>query len=156
MKNLIYTVLLSMLLAAIPSQLFAGQKKTELFETIAARKQQFAKLYNEGDSASLSKMFTQNATVVAPNFPPDKGRKAIKAGLDGELAMGDCTIRLETLEVSPLSDASAYEIGYYHLKIVPEQGDDIVDEGHYVVVWKLGKDKVWRLQVDTWNTSLPL
>jgi len=36
-----------------------------------------------------------------------------------------------------------------------EEGDPIVDEGHYVVVWKLGEDGVWKLHLDTWNTSLP-
>ena len=139
----------------LPGGLFAGSKDNDLFKVIAARKQLWAKYYNAGDAASITAMYTEDATVIAPNFPPDKGHEAIKAGLEAELALGDGNIKLKTLEVHRLSKKSAYEIGYYDLTIVLEEGDPIVDEGHYVIVWKHVGDE-WLLHVDTWNTSLPL
>ncbi len=156
MKIQIHKVVLISLWAALPALLLASENDTELFNTIKARKALFAVLYNADDADALTEMYTTDATVIAPNYGPAKGHEEIKAGLVEELALGEGKMELETLEVSRLSDDSAYEIGYYFLKIVLEKGDPIIDEGHYVVVWKLGIDNTWRLHVDTWNTSLPL
>lgn len=100
-------------------------------------------------------MYTEDATVIAPNFPPDKGHAAIQAGLEAELALGDGTIQLKTLEVHRINKKTAWELGSYDLKIVLEEGEPIVDVGHYVIIWKLIDDE-WLLHMDTWNTSLPL
>ncbi|MEX0331007.1 MAG: DUF4440 domain-containing protein [Puniceicoccaceae bacterium] len=139
----------------IPSLLIAAEKDSDLFDTIYARKQLWAKFYNADDAASLTAMYTEDATVIAPNFPPDKGHAAIQAGLEAELALGDGTIQLKTLEVHRINKKTAWELGSYDLKIVLEEGEPIVDVGHYVIIWKLIDDE-WLLHMDTWNTSLPL
>lgn len=156
MKAQTLKILISIVCVMLPSLASAGNTGTELFETIKAKKQLWAKLYNAGDAAGITAMYTSDATLIAPNYGPVKGHQEIQAGLEEELALGDGVMGLETLEVSRLADDAAYEIGYYTLTIDVEAGDPIVDEGHYVIVWKLGEDKVWRLHVDTWNTSLPL
>jgi len=148
-------VTLSLVWMMLPGLLLAGEQDTDLFNTIRDRKQLWGKYYNAGDAASLTRMYTADATVIAPNFPPDKGHKAIQAGLEAELALGDGKIKMKTLEVHRINKDTAYEIGYYDLKIVLEEGDPIIDEGHYVIIWKFVDDE-WRLHVDTWNTSLPL
>ena len=65
-------------------------------------------------------------------------------------------IDLQVLEVTSLTKVTAFEIGHYKLRIDLDDGDPVVDEGDYVVIWKLCEDGVWRKHVDIWNTSLPL
>lgn len=156
MKAQTLKTLISIACVMLPCLAFAGDSGNELFDTIKAKKQLWAKLYNAEDAAGITAMYTSDATVIAPNYGPAKGHPEIQAGLEEEMALGHGVIGLETLEVSRLADDAAYEIGYYALTIEVETGDPIVDEGHYVIVWKLGEDKVWRIHVDTWNTSLPL
>lgn len=156
MKTQVLKLLVSIACVALPSLAFAADSSGSLFETIKARKQLWAKLYNAEDATGITAMYTSDATVIAPNYGPAKGHAEIQAGLEEEMALGHGVIGLETLEVSRLAADAAYEIGYYTLTIEVETGDPIVDEGHYVIVWKLDEDKVWRIHVDTWNTSLPL
>jgi ketosteroid isomerase-like protein len=155
MKKHLFPAFLIAIFVLLPALVFAGKKDAELFDTIKASKQLWGRYYNAGDAASLARMYTEDATVIAPNFPPDKGREAIQAGLQGELDLGDGTIELKTLEVHRINKVTAWEIGYYDLKIVLAEGDPIVDEGHYVIIWKHVDDE-WLLHLDTWNTSLPL
>ena len=155
MKKHALKAILGLILALLPALSFAGNEETDLFNEIKARKQLWAKYYNAGDAESLTRMYTTDATVIAPNFPPDKGHAAIQAGLEGELALGDGKIKLKTQEVHRINEDTAWELGYYDLKIILEEGDPIVDEGHYVIIWKyIGNE--WLLHLDTWNTSLPL
>jgi ketosteroid isomerase-like protein len=101
-------------------------------------------------------MYTKDATVIAPENGLAKGRDEIQAGPEEELALGDDFIAATTLEVERISDDTVSEIGIYTLKIDPEGGDPIIDEGLYVLVWKLGSEGEWILHIDIWNTSLPL
>jgi ketosteroid isomerase-like protein len=155
MKNQIYKVLLIALWATFPGLLFAGETDKELFNAIQSRNDLWVRFYNSDDAASIAKMHTENATVIAPNYGPAKGHDEIQAGLEEELALGEGKMELKTLEVTRASDDTAYEIGLYTLRIEIADSDPIVDEGHYVIIWKL-EEKEWRIHVDMWNTSLPL
>lgn len=150
------TAVIIVFLLALPCALLASSNENDLFRTIQAQKQLFARYYNSEDLDALTELYTEDATVIAPNFGPAKGHEAIRSGLAEELALGDGTIELQTLEVTPLSNQAAYEIGHYKIRIELDEGEPILDEGDYVVLWQLCDDGVWRLQVDTWNTSLPL
>ena len=61
---------------------------------------------------------------------------------------------LEILELVPMGDKVAYDIGKYRLKIEPEPGVTVEDVGKYVVIWKHDGES-WKLDVDMFNTSLP-
>jgi ketosteroid isomerase-like protein len=44
--------------------------------------------------------------------------------------------KLETVELTPMGEKTACEIGKYTLKIEPEEGVTVTDTGNYMVIWK--------------------
>lgn len=155
MKARVSCVVITAFCFLLPGLLFAGDKDADLVKTIEARSALYAKYYNADDAASLTQLHAKKATVIPPNHGPVKGREAIQAMLAEDLAMGDQEVVLHTLEVHRIAKDTVYEIGSYSYKLVPEEGDPVMDEGNYVTIWKL-EDEEWRLLVDTWNSSLPM
>jgi uncharacterized protein (TIGR02246 family) len=117
---------------------------------IEATNARFAEAVNRGDIASVAALYTEDATLLAPNAPMLRGRQAIKGFFDGMVEqMGNPELRLNTKQVEEHGD-TAWEIGAYTMKL---QG--VSDEGKYIVVWKRHGDD-WQLAADIWNTDSPL
>jgi len=83
-----------------------------------------------------------------------KGKGAITAFWQGARDMGVKEAKLETVELTPMGDKTACEIGKYVLKIHPEGGEAFTDTGKYMMIWKL-VDGSWKWDSDAWNSSLP-
>ena len=126
-----------------------------LLSDIQAQNQRYVDAYRSDNADAIVALHTQDATVMAPKFPPAIGHEEIRAALVEELALGDGVLELQTLDVSRLDENSAYEIGQYRLRIDLADGGVIEEEGHTLLIWKLGEDEVWRIHVDMWNTSHP-
>ena len=94
-------------------------------------------------------MYTDDAVVLPAGSPLVRGRDAIqsfwKKGAEQLEGM-----RLTTVDVEPLGDRAAREIGTFVLKTKGQSPQEIV--GKYVVVWqKEGND--WKLATDIWNAN---
>jgi uncharacterized protein (TIGR02246 family) len=114
----------------------------------------FVEAFNRGDLAAAMRVYTEDATILPPNTEMIKGKKAITAYWQGALNMGVKEAQLETVEVTPMGEKAACEIGTYVLKIHPEGGQAFTDKGKYMMVWKL-VDGSWKWDSDAWNSSLP-
>ncbi len=108
-----------------------------------------------GDPGSVAALYTEDATLLAPNTEPIRGRQGIEAFFKAGMQMGMSEATLETVDVDYLGD-TAYEVGDYTMKIAPEGGEAVTDQGKYLVVWKRESDGPWKLAVDMWNTNTPL
>jgi uncharacterized protein (TIGR02246 family) len=123
-------------------------------EKIDAVNKGFVEAFNRGDLATAMRVYTEDATILPPNADIMKGKKAITAYWQGALDMGVKEAKLETVEVTPMGDEAACEIGRYVLKIQPEGGEAFTDKGKYMMIWKL-VDGSWKWDSDAWNSSLP-
>lgn len=139
----------------LPGMLMAGSHPDDLLGAIQKQNDQYVAAYRAKDAAAITALHTKDATVIAPHYSPVKGHAEILAGLEAELSAGDAKLELQALEVTRLGEDTAYEIGQYKQSLALPDGSVIKDEGNTVVIWKLGKDDVWRLHVDMWNSSLP-
>jgi uncharacterized protein (TIGR02246 family) len=108
----------------------------------------FADTFNKGDAAAVAQMYAIDAVVLPPGADMVKGRAAIQSFWQGTAQqLGD--MRLTTVEVKPLGQGWARELGTFGAKTKPG-GQDVA--GKYVVLWrKVGKD--WKLATDIWNAS---
>ena len=114
----------------------------------------FVEAFNKGDLAKAMKVYTKNATILPPNAEMIKGIEGITAYWQGALDMGVKEAKLETVEVIPMGEKAACEIGTYLLKIQPEGAEAFTDKGKYMMIWKF-KDGAWKWDSDAWNSSLP-
>ena len=124
-------------------------------EKIDAVNKKFVEAFNRGDISSAIEVYTENATILPPNAEVMKGKEAIQAFWQGALEMGVKEAALETVELTPMGDEAACEVGKYILKIQPEGAEEFTDIGKYLMVWKL-EDGSWKWDTDAWNSSLPL
>ena len=114
----------------------------------------FVEAFNKGDLASAMKVYTKDATILPPNADMIKGIEGITAYWQGALTMGVKEAKLETVEVTPMGEGAACEVGTYVLKIEPEGVPAFTDKGKYIMIWKL-EDGIWKWDTDAWNSSLP-
>ena len=126
----------------------------DIKEKIDAVNKGFVEAFNKGDLASAMKVYTRNATILPPNADMIKGIDGITAYWQGALDMGVKEAKLETVEVTPMGEGAACEVGTYLLKIEPEGVPAFTDKGKYMMIWKL-EDGVWKWDTDAWNSSLP-
>ena len=126
----------------------------EISKKINAVNKGFMEAFNKGDLASAMNVYTEEATILPPNAEMMKGKDAITAYWQAAINMGVKEAKLETVELTPMGDKAACEIGKYIMKIHPEGGNAFTDKGKYMMIWKLVDDS-WKWDSDAWNSSLP-
>jgi len=126
----------------------------DIREKIDAVNKEFLDAFNRGDIAEAVNVYTEDATILPPNAEMMRGKKAITAFWQGAREMGVKEAKLETVELTPMGEEAACEIGKYVLKIHPEGGAAFTDRGKYMMIWKL-VDGSWKWDSDAWNSSLP-
>jgi uncharacterized protein (TIGR02246 family) len=146
----------ALVMTALSCPLAAGAQDTDLLNAIQQQNDRYVTAFNAKDASAVAALHTENAMVIAPHYGPVTGRGEIQAGLEEELSASETVLQLQALEVTRISEDTAYEIGEYKQAFKLPNVETSHDEGNTVVRWKHGKDGVWRLHVDIWNTSLPL
>ena len=122
-----------------------GQDKA----TIDKLNESFIAAFQTGDTAAIGQMYTEDAYLVSYGGEMVKGRAAIQAFWT-KAAEGISDFKLTTVDVKPLGNEAAREIGTFTLKTKGQPPQEVA--GKYVVVWqKVGGD--WRLATDIWNTD---
>ena len=105
---------------------------------------------NQGNADGLASLYTENGQLLPPNGDFITGRQVIQEFHQGGMDTGIKSLKLETIEVEGMGK-TAYEVGKYTLFT---DGDQIVDTGKYVVIWKQVEGQ-WKMHRDIWNSSMP-
>jgi ketosteroid isomerase-like protein len=139
---------------------FGCQKKSELDlnlvrKTIEEANQKFIDASLRADSAAVGALLTDDTLLLPPAGRMIQGKNAAEEywrATWAQLKISDFKMNILNLYGK---DDLAYEVGSYQLKF-QVQGNEHVDEGKYVVVWKQMADKTWKKLVDIWNSDLPI
>jgi ketosteroid isomerase-like protein len=109
----------------------------------------FTAAFNSGDFASAAELYSEDAYVLPPGAEIVRGRGSIQSfWAKASETVGD--VNLTTLELTPLGNSLAREIGAFSGKTKGSQPQDI--GGKYVVIWeKVGDD--WKITTDIWNSN---
>ena len=122
-----------------------GQDKA----TIDKLNESFMAAFQKGDTAVIGQMYAEDAYLLPSGGEMVKGRAAIQAFWT-KAAEGIGDFKLTTVDVKPLGNDAAREIGTFTLKAKGQPPQEVA--GKYVVVWqKVGGD--WKLATDIWNTD---
>jgi len=108
--------------------------------------------YNKGDAKGIASLHTLDAVVIPPKSDFVVSRNKIEEMYKAEIEMGNGTLGLQTIEV--IQDGIyAYETGLYDIKMTIE-GEEVNDNGKYIVIWEKQKNGDWLCKKDIWNTSI--
>ena len=109
----------------------------------------FERAYNEGDTAALAELYTDDAAVFPPGSARVDGRDAIRGVWDGAIAGDLRDLDLTAVEVHAAGDM-ATEVGTFTATV--PAGENRADvRGNYIVLWQRGDDGAWRLHRDIWT-----
>ena len=114
----------------------------------------FLAAFNKGDAAGVAAYYTEGARFLPPNAETMIGKDAIQAAWQFNMDNGVKKADLEIVELTPMGENAACDVGKYKLWIEPEPGVTVEDIGKYVVIWKHDGES-WKLDIDIFNTSLP-
>jgi|SRR5476649_1741139 uncharacterized protein (TIGR02246 family) len=131
------------------SLLLIGSASAQDKASIEKLNDAFVSAFNKGDFTTVAGMYTEDAFLLPPGSEMAKGRSNVQAFWTkaGE-AIGD--VKLTTLDVRPLGNEAAREVGTFSLMTKGQQPQRLI--GKYVVVWqKVGSD--WKLATDIWNSD---
>ncbi|MBT6035068.1 MAG: SgcJ/EcaC family oxidoreductase [Kordiimonadaceae bacterium] len=117
-------------------------------EDIAKANAEFGAAFAAGNAEGVANCYTENGWFMVPGAPTLKGREAITAGFQGLMDSGITAAALKTDELEDLGD-TAIETGEYILYA----GDDIADQGRFMVNWKNIYGK-WYLHRDIINSTV--
>ena len=133
------------------SALFLAATRAALAQdlsTIQAHNERFNAAFNSGDMAAVAQLYTEDARILPPGAEMMQGREAIQ-GYWTAAADTVGNAKLTAIDVKPLGESHAREIGRFTLKTKGENPQEIV--GKYIVIWqKAGED--WQIADDIWNT----
>jgi ketosteroid isomerase-like protein len=126
----------------------------DLRSEIESQVKGFLAAFNRGDAAGVAAYYTEGARFLPPNAEMITGKQGIQAAWQYNMDIGVKEADLEILELIPMGDKVACDVGKYRLRIEPEPGVSVEDLGKYVVIWNHDGES-WKMDIDIFNTSLP-
>jgi uncharacterized protein (TIGR02246 family) len=137
-------VIATVWLAILASPVMAQDKAT-----IQQLSNQFGEAFNRGDAAAVAALYTEDAYLLPPGAEMAKGRTAVQTFWKAASEQVG-NMKLTTVEVMPLGENAAQEIGSFTLRTKAQPPQEVA--GKYVVIWrKVGAD--WKLATDIWNIN---
>jgi ketosteroid isomerase-like protein len=138
-----------LLLVSVAVIVVFGHAAAQELNTIQAHNDRFAAALKSGDMETIGQTYAEDARIFPPGAEMIEGREAIQ-GYWKSAADTLADAKLTAVEVKPLSDNYAREIGTFSLKTKGENPQEIA--GKYIVIWqKVGDD--WKISDDIWNMN---
>ncbi len=149
-----------MKVALIAAAVFALAASPGVAQTVAGdierANEQLAHAFNEGDAATVARMYTERAMLLPPEADMIEGREAIQTYWQGAIDAGIKNLSLKSLRVDEYGGDAAREIGRFSFDAPGSQGRPSRVDGKYVVVWrKSSSGGEWRIDSDIWNLTEP-
>ncbi|MGH7509924.1 MAG: YybH family protein [Gemmatimonadales bacterium] len=115
----------------------------------------FAASANAGNVDGIAAVYTGDATLLAPNLPPQKGRDAIRGFWGGFLQAYTVRFELVSDTIEGRGDL-AYNQGRYRFRAVPKARNvpGVADEGKFLAILKKQPDGDWKLVLDMYSSNL--
>ena len=117
----------------------------------------FAASANAGDVEGVVATYAENASLLAPNLPPQKGREAIKSFWGGFLDAYSVRFEVASDTIEGRGDL-AYNRGHYRFTAVPKAkgAPGVADEGKFIEILRKQPDGSWKYVLDMYSSNLAL
>lgn len=104
--------------------------------------------FNRGDVAACAGFYAEDATLLLPDRPPVKGRKAIEDRLKEYAASGVKLMPVESVEIVSSADLGCCA-GTYRFQAPSEAGAAATGAGKFVTVFRRQRDGSWKAVIDS-------
>ena len=116
-------------------------------KTIEEHNANICKWYAAGDADRLSRMFAEDCWQMPPNAEPLVGRDAVRDFWKRAMQWGKWVFTLDTEDVvasgSVAVERGRYTVSFSAGPFAAPGMKSSEDEGHYVVMWRRGRDGQW-------------
>lgn len=118
-------------------------------QEIAAASRAFSQAYVSGDTATIRDLYTSDAILLPPEGDV-RGRDAI-ARYFAPRARRTNLAHAMTSDDLHVSDSLAIDVGTWSNAWRIDDGPVREASGRYLVVWRRGEDRRWRIAYDMWH-----
>lgn len=113
--------------------------------------------YEGKDLEKILSYWADDATVIPSGGPVADGKPAIRAFVQGALAIPGFKIRWKATKVTVSPDGKlAYLLGTTETTVNGPDGKPETMTSRGTTVWRKDPDGLWRCVVDTWNEAAPM
>ncbi len=123
-------------------------------EQIKGSDVQFAAAFNRGDIAALVSLHAEDALLLGPDTPAERGREAVKQGFQALLDAGWKNMGFEPVEFGS-AGSLAYNVGRFAADVPASSGGSRRVTGKYLDIYKPDADGTWKIQVTAFNFDEP-
>jgi ketosteroid isomerase-like protein len=134
--------------ASVPSTIDAASVRSSIEKSNA----EWLAAFRRGDSETLARIYTPDASLFPPTNASLEGRDRIVEYFRTQRRNGMGDANLKTLDVVVVGDV-AYEVGTYAFRFGEQEGELGGDTGRYFTIWKSQGDGSWRYQVGIWSSN---
>ena len=112
-----------------------------------------AKAFIQGNAAGIAEHFTEDAVLMAPDAPAQKGRPAVQAYY--QAIFDQYTTQLTSgYEQVKIEGNLAYGRGFAQLILTPKKGGPIIrSTAKYLNILERQSDGSWKTSHDIWNSN---
>jgi uncharacterized protein (TIGR02246 family) len=135
-------------MASVPSTIDAAAVRS----TIEKSNAEWLAAVRRGDSETLARIYTPDASLFPPTNASLEGRDRIVEYFRTQRRNGMEDANLKTLDVVVVGDV-AYEVGTYAFRFDSAKDELGGDAGRYFTIWKSQGDGSWRYQVGIWSSN---
>lgn len=123
---------------------------------IEAADQAFEAAVKAGNIDGITAIYMEDATLLPPNLPAQKGRNAIRDLWGGLLKEYAVQIESGSDALEGRGDL-AYHVGHFRMQGTPKAkgGHRFTDEGKFLEVLKKQADGSWKYVADMYSSNLP-
>ena len=125
-----------------------GEIDTIGASTIDELKATLVRALEQGDAALAAGLYEPGARLLPPAAPVITGEDAVREFWQRRIETGTDGGFLETVECAEYGDV-AVEEGRYGRR----SGEELLDSGKYLVVFRRRPDGSWRYATDIWNSD---
>jgi uncharacterized protein (TIGR02246 family) len=116
--------------------------------TVAGLKATLVRAFEQGDAELAASLYGPGARLLPPGAPVITGEQAVRDFFQRRFDAGSDGGVLETVRLEEYGDV-AVEEGRYGRRA----GEELLDSGKYLAVFRRQADGGWRWAIDIWNSD---
>jgi ketosteroid isomerase-like protein len=116
--------------------------------TVAGLKATLVRAFEQADAELAASLYESGARLLPPGAPVITGEDAVRDFFQRRFDAGSDGGVLETVRLDEYGDVAVEEGRYGRLA-----GEQLLDTGKYLAVFRRRPDRGWRWSIDMWNSD---